>query len=120
MTTNLLPGVYRHYKGRLYKVVGLAYDANADSLYDRHPLKQSPDYEPIPLGKRVVVVYYALRRHGRRHSQFAIVRTLEDFTAWIQLETEQVLPASTIMLADEPVYQRFTYLGPHFTTEMLP
>jgi hypothetical protein len=68
-------GVYRHYKGSKYLVLGVAHDANADSLFA----------EPLPfreqatsLGKREVVVYVGLERADKGGTPL-VVRTVSDF-----------------------------------------
>jgi hypothetical protein len=52
-------GIYRHYKGPLYQVLGLAHDANNED--------------------RVCVVYFGLQLDGAHLGPRLAVRTLEDF-----------------------------------------
>jgi hypothetical protein len=57
----LIAGVYRHYKGPLYLVMGLAHDANEDG--------------------RVAVLYVPLQLDDAHPGPRLAVRTLEDFRA---------------------------------------
>lgn len=56
-------GIYQHYKSPLYLVLGLAHDANVEG--------------------REVVVYIGLELDGAHLGPRLAVRTLEDFTSWI-------------------------------------
>ena len=67
---NLVTGTYQHYKGPQYLVLGLGHDANDET--------------------RTTVVYLPL--YPVDGPPFA-VRTLEDFTAWVDPGTGQPLPA---------------------------
>lgn len=111
--TELRMGIYRHYKGPLYQVIGLAHDANADTLTvanDAHHWDED-NYRSIPLGERTVVVYFPLQLDGAHLGPRMAVRTLEDFTA--VLDTD---PRENSGLTSEP---RFEYLGPELTAGML-
>jgi hypothetical protein len=79
-------GTYRHYKGdRFYLVLGLGHDANhAD---------------------RTVVVYVSLYVDPTEKGPRLAVRTVEDFTAWVDPETRQRVPAGT-----SGAVRRFTYM----------
>jgi hypothetical protein len=85
-------GLYRHYKGQLYQVLGLAHDAN------------SPE--------RTCVVYFGLQLDGAHLGPRLAVRNLESgddpFFDWV------VSPDGT-----SPAVPRFDYLGPELTQEML-
>lgn len=76
-------GVYRHYKGPLYQVLGLAHDANDPN--------------------RTCVVYFGLQLDGAHLGPRLAVRSLEDFTGWVDWDSAR----------------RFRYLGPELTSEML-
>lgn len=79
----MIAGIYRHYKGHHYLVLGLAHDANADDLYvgdEAHGVGGAGD-PPRPLGEREVVVYVPLELHGAQTGARMAVRTLEDWQA---------------------------------------
>lgn len=61
--TGLRMGIYRHYKGPLYRVQGIAHDANNEG--------------------RNVVIYIALQLDGAHTGYRDAVRTVEDFQAWV-------------------------------------
>ena len=65
-------GTYQHWKGPEYLVLGLGHDANDDA--------------------RTTVVYVPL--YPVQGPPFA-VRTLEDFTAWVDPETGATTPEGT-------------------------
>ena len=75
------PGTYRHWKGPQYLVLGLGHDAN----------------DPA----RTAVVYLPL--YPVDGPPFAI-RTLEDFTAWVD-------PVSGAAVAEGTGVQRFTFVA---------
>jgi hypothetical protein len=60
---NIRAGVYQHYKGPMYLVLGVAHDSNADTLHSGPPHMHCK-----PLEERFVVVYVALNndKSGRR------------------------------------------------------
>jgi hypothetical protein len=97
-------GIYRHHKGPLYQVLGLAHDANADELYfaGRNQDPRNEAYGPAyaPYGERAVVVYFALELNPEHLGPRLAVRTVEDFTA------------------DVDGRPRFEYLGHELTREM--
>lgn len=78
--TEVQSGIYRHYKGQHYLVLGLAHDANAEDLY-REYFADGPRYSP--LGEREVVVYVPLELDGAHAGARLAVRTLSDFTATV-------------------------------------
>lgn len=67
-------GLYRHYKGGTYLVLGIAHDANADELWS-WPVSES---ESRPILQREVVVYVGLDRGDKPGTPMA-VRTVKDF-----------------------------------------
>lgn len=81
-------GLYRHFKGEHYLVIGTADDANAEDLADYQEMMQRvyahnrgdtgvPD-KPTPLGQRTTVVYVPLYVVPDSETNMA-VRTVEDF-----------------------------------------
>lgn len=75
-------GIYRHYKGQHYLVLGLAHDANADTLGE--DVDWSDHVGPArvcPLEEREVVVYVPLEFDGAHAGASMAVRTLEDWNA---------------------------------------
>ena len=80
-------GLYRHYKAeRYYLVLGLGHDANDDA--------------------RTVVVYVPLYVSPDQPGPRLTVRTLEDFTAWVDPATRETVPAGT-----RGAVRRFTYVS---------
>ena len=131
MSADLLAGVYRHYKGPLYLVLGLAHDANADSLYDDLAMVEASEHSTTggdPLGEREVVVYVPLQLDGAHTGPRLAVRTREDFDAEVCIDPECDRYGSTPRLYHDLEYAeadrsgrtltacrfatRFTYLGP--------
>jgi hypothetical protein len=92
MTTTLPAGVYRHYKAdRHYLVLGLAHDANDD---DRTAVVYVPLYvDPAEPGPRLAV------------------RTLADFTAWVDPATRAAVDEGT-----PGAVRRFTFV-PELSSE---
>lgn len=110
--SELQMGVYRHYKGPLYQVLGLAHDANDET--------------------RTCVVYIALQLNGAHEGPRLAVRTLEDFAAWLNPERGESSAAPTTRdIGDGATARlhkrlrglgwrpRFEYLGPEFKRGML-
>lgn len=105
--TELQLGIYRHYKGPLYQVIGIAHDAN------------------IP--GRQVVVYMPLQLDGAHLGPRMAVRTIDHET--MQVEHGQLAEDDTFFdvvevtlpISDRPNarQERFTYLGQELTAEML-
>lgn len=94
-------GVYRHYKGPLYLVLGLAHDANDPG--------------------RTCVVYVPLQLDGAHLGPRMAVRTLEryadSFLDWVD---DPDAPSMTFADGTERhAWRRFTYLGAELTKEML-
>lgn len=96
---DLRAGLYRHYKGPLYQVLGYAHDANdAD---------------------RVVVLYFPLELDGAHEGPRLAVRTVEDFFAMVTpegvlwREHEDALKDAGGHCACEAVW-RFEYVGSQF------
>lgn len=129
MMETLKAGVYRHYKGPLYLVLGLAHDANAGDLYSTRSWVARSS-ERYPLGEREVVVYVGLQTDEAHPGARLAVRTVDDFFAWVHDESSPrpygsecrkfaltqegnwchcgEYPARTIV-------QRFVYVGARYT-----
>ncbi len=86
MTDTVLAGIYRHYKAeRFYLVLGLGHDANDDD--------------------RTVVIYVPLYVDAAEPGPRLAVRTLEDFTAWVDPGTRATVDEGT-----PGAVRRFTYM----------
>lgn len=109
-------GIWKHYKGPLYQVLGLAHDANHDD--------------------RTVVVYMPLQLNGAHLGPRMAVRTIEDFEAVVHVsragDNWPVCPGlghcGLIKNEDGSVDMdhydrlhrpRFVFLGPVLTSEMM-
>lgn len=79
-------GIYRHYKGQLYQVIGIAHDANDED--------------------RTCVVYIGLQLDAAHLGPRMAVRTLKDFLAYVDPKTGGQAPDWTT-----PMYPRFDYMG---------
>lgn len=90
-------GIYRHYKGALYQVLGMAHDANDE--------------------ERIVVVYIGLQLDAAHEGPRLAVRTLEDFQAQLHITNGSTCsePAS----CHPDLMPRFDFLGHVFTRDML-
>lgn len=78
-------GIYRHYKGGYYQVLGVALDSNADELFSQD--KYTGEY--YAEDGRLVVVYSSLYlAAGPRLA----VRTVEDWNARLHLVTMDICP----------------------------
>jgi hypothetical protein len=138
----LLAGVYRHYKGPLYQVLGYAHDANAEDLADYPAMMERvyahnrgdvgvPD-KPTPLGERVAVVYFGLTLDAAHTGPRLAVRSYDDFFAWVhpfdgsrcwthvgESNTYcQCTGYTHIDVPDRRAVQRFTYVEPAWTGEV--
>jgi hypothetical protein len=83
-------GIYRHYKGHSYLVLGHARDANDES--------------------RTVVVYVGLDLDGAKNGYRMSVRTVEDFWAVVNPTTGEAV-TEWDGVEPRPV-KRFVYVGP--------
>jgi hypothetical protein len=88
---DLRAGIYRHYKGPLYLVLGYGHDANQED--------------------RTVVVYVGLQLDGAKSGARLSVRTADDFFAIVDRNTGATVNDDWDG-TDPPPVQRFTYLGP--------
>lgn len=113
-------GVYRHWKGPLYLVLGLAHDANAGELYStKSGIARSKDR--YPLGEREVVVYVGLQIDAAHEGARMAVRTVDDFFAAVCISREHrhygnAIPADDFDVCDWT--RRFSYVGPRFVDGM--
>lgn len=130
MLPDLLAGVYRHYKGPLYLVLGMAHDANADELF-AHRADVARSSTVAPSGDRIVVVYIGLQLDEAHTGPRLAVRTLEDFMVEVcgavddegaacggNLVWSNTLMAWTCVKHGETInIKRFSYLGPSWEGE---
>jgi hypothetical protein len=79
-------GVYRHYKGPLYLVLGLGHDANEEG--------------------RTTVIYIGLELDGAKKGPRLSVRTYEDFYSYVDPTTRD-----TVDRKDPNALPRFEYIG---------
>jgi len=70
-------GIYRHWRGHLYQVIGVANDANSDTLYGNDEEQRWPN------GDRRVVVYIGLDLTDASAGPRMHVREVEDFKRWV-------------------------------------
>lgn len=98
MSNYPIPGIYRHYKNRLYQVLGSGHDSNIED--------------------REVVVYIGLELDDSHFGGRWAVRTLSDFSAMVHPEDGcECVPCDQHGTYDpggkfcEGVIPRFTYLG---------
>lgn len=77
----LKAGIYQHYKGPQYLVLGLAHDANDDNLYEYVQVPEAGGQMISSLTGREVVVYIGLQTDAAHIGARLAVRTLEDFFA---------------------------------------
>jgi len=79
-------GIYRHYKGPLYLVLGLARDANEES--------------------RTAIIYIGLQLDEAKKGPRLAVRTYSDFYAWVD-------PANGKAIGEKEsnAVPRFEYIG---------
>lgn len=100
-------GTYKHYKGPLYLVLGVAHDSNAEDLF---VTDTDSVYDARPLGERRVVVYVALNTD--KSGPAMAVRSIENFTAKVCTVPEHrhygEAPDDDVVCN---AVQRFTYLG---------
>lgn len=100
------PGVYRHFReAEPYEVLGVAQDANADTLGSGVVAVREPggrEYAQVrPLFERSVVVY----RDTTTGALF--VRSVEDFRAWVAVPADQALaPTVEVFVGDDVVFAR--------------
>lgn len=128
----LKAGIYRHYKGPLYLVLGYAHDANADNLCDytetmdrvyRHNRGETDGpTKPTPLGERALVVYIGLQLDGAKSGPRLAVRTVDDFLAYVDPRDGSRVPEAVVEACQGSLRQveghgyvpRFQYEGPTY------
>lgn len=116
---DLPSGVYRHYKGPLYLVLGYGHDANAEDLWVTNEPGAWEQYSR--LGERTVVVYVGLQLDGAHTGARLAVRTAEDFLAPVCVRElcDNYGKALTdgfprFCLNDGHGWPRFSYVGPTY------
>jgi hypothetical protein len=120
---DLRSGVWRHYKGHFYLVLGYAHDANAEDLYRvrgieklRSPISSDDPFnlEFTALGERAVVVYIGLELDDANKGPRLAVRTAEDFFALVCSECGSLWECTKNHQDEGPVgpVPRFEYMGP--------
>lgn len=122
----LRAGIYEHYKGNLYQVLGYAHDANADTLGVVHTGSQFTGTEGEPLGERMVVVYFGLQLQEAHDGPRLAVRTVEDFLAYVDPSDGSAVPESVVeasqgslrYVEQQGYVARFTYRGPAYSRGM--
>ncbi len=94
------PGIYLHYKGRLYEADHLMRDANQ--------------------GSRVGVHYVGLEIEGAKDGPRHLIRTWEDWSALVHDDGSVCDKHRDGKCVDsqEPIVARFRYLGPFYETKM--
>lgn len=122
MTTYELPdlpaGVYQHYKGPLYLVLGYGHDANAEELH-RYVRPVGFDMAPMlmPFTERAVVIYVGLMLDDAHTGPRLAVRTVEDFAGWVHEDGTTCThrtPGVWCEASKGVLRQRFRYLGPSY------
>lgn len=117
----LKAGIYRHYKGPLYQVLGYAHDANADDLVLNSDIADTGT-RPAPMGERFVVVYFGLQLDGAKTGPRLAVRTVDDFLAYVDPSDGSRVPQSVVEACQGSLRQveargympRFQYQGSQF------
>lgn len=125
---DLLAGVYRHYKGPLYLVLGLAHDANADVLFHadevefaKRDWQSGTMHQEAPLGERTVVVYVGLQLDDAKPGARLAVRSYDDFFTFVCWNREcasygeEGTQAQYCSACTRFKYERFRYVGPMWT-----
>lgn len=116
----LQAGVYKHYKGPLYLLLGVAHDANADTL---SVVGDAGWPESTPLGEREVVVYVPLTLDSAHFGPRMAVRTRADWESYVHDDGSTCEHARDRTWCPETrtwLTPRFAYLGEHYTPEMIP
>lgn len=124
---DLPAGVYRHYKGPLYLVLGYGHDANADTIGDTWDEDHGNPYL-VPFGERAVVVYVGLEltdAHTGPRLGIRNVKGKDAFFDWLHPDNWSVCPdwvpygIGNAVECDCPHYpeftplvRRFAYMGP--------
>lgn len=118
MIDDLPAGVYQHYKGPLYLVMGLAHDANAESFFT------SDEEKWFPTGERTVVLYVGLELTDAHKGARLAVRTYNDFFAYVCgngdcefFGHEKTAASLTCPSCGCSMRQRFEYVGPTWEGE---
>lgn len=116
---DLRAGIYRHYKGQHYQVIGYGHDANAADLYVKWDGIDGRDpclHRPVG-AERFVVIYMGLELTDAHDGPRWAVRSVDDFFAWVHAEDgercDRVGRGSTwCAYHQRTVVPRFDYVGP--------
>jgi hypothetical protein len=97
-------GIYKHFRGHLYQVFGVAHDANNEY--------------------RICVVYIGLEIDGASLGPRLAVRTMHNFLEWVHLPDEEAIAEPAFSQEKEQARSegwvpRFEYLGIELTGDML-
>src|ERR1700761_4311072 len=94
------PGIYLHYKGKLYEADHLMRDANDES--------------------RVGIHYIGLELDGAKDGPRHLIRTWQDCNARVHVDGTACknYKENTCLDTKQPVTPRFRYLGPYYTSSM--
>jgi hypothetical protein len=116
-TKEIQAGIYRHWKGPLYLVLGLAHDANAEEFHASFFKEDGPE---ILFEKgRTVVVYIGLQLTAAHEGPRLAVRTWEDWGAHICVSKEHhhygLKTTDFEVCRTKP---RFTYVGSEYVSGM--
>lgn len=111
----MIAGIYQHYKGHLYLVLGLGHDANADDLAVGAP--NYPGYWKQIEGGREVVVYVPLQLDDAHAGARLAVRTAEDFSKPVCWEAS--CPGYGDSKCGHLRSPRFQFLGDRYDPEVM-
>ena len=126
-------GIYQHYKGPLYQVLGLAHDANAEELCAPEDVRRWLDQDRQAgigmksLSERTVVVYMPLELDKNHLGARMAVRTLANFNESVCWQFGCVKYGTYAENSglyrcghcQTMRYPRFTYRGPVLTQAIL-
>lgn len=123
MNPSITYGVYRHYKGYHYLVLGIASDSNADEFHSDSSRADAFSADPLFPDGRLVVVYVGLQVEAAKDGPRMHVRTLSDFNALVHLpdgsECTHVGSSSTWCgTVERVVVRRFTFVDRDWSSEM--
>lgn len=89
---DLRAGVWRHYRGQMYLVLGYGHDAN--------------------YADRDVVVYVGLELNDQHTGPRLAIRTVADFFSWVNPRTGETVKHDPDNMSGDYAVQRFTYVSP--------
>lgn len=109
-------GVYRHYKGPLYLVLGYGHDANVEDLAQW----SAEDGEFLTMGERDVVVYIGLQLDEAHSGPRLAVRTVSDFFAMLHQDHEPCPKWTQQMFNPKAPVHRCDCFGPNRLDLLIP